>query len=142
MVEFLDFSQPTKDVLDTLKELRLLKLQYNDLDEKSQDIKEKMNVLEAEAIIKMENAGITKIKIDNSTLFIKSDRYASIPKESQEIAYQWLRDHDMAILIKEGVNNRDLMACLRELDPGELPDQNVEIPIIKISTVQRIGMRK
>ena len=141
-MEILDFGVPTPDLVDKLKELRKYKLEFGDLDEESQAIKDKIAVLEAEVVILMENSGVSKMKVDGSTLFIKSDRYASIPKESQEIAYQWLRDHDMAMLIKEGVNNRDLMACLRELDPGELPDQNVETPIIKISTVQRIGMRK
>jgi hypothetical protein len=141
-MEVIDFGMPTPDLVEKLKELRKYKLEIQNMDEKSQSLKEKVATLEAEVVIMMDNAGVSKMKVDGSTMYRKTDKYASIPTDTREAAFEWLKQHDLGALVKSQVNNRDLMAALKEIDPDELPDQSVEHPIIKISKVERIGLRK
>ncbi len=142
MVEVIDFGMPTPDLIEKLKELRKYKLEIKNMDETSQTLKDKVNILESELVIMMDNAGVSKMKVDGSTMYRKTDTYASIPTDTREAAFEWLQKHDLGALVKSQVNNRDLMAALKEIDPDELPDQTIDHPIIKISKVERIGLRK
>jgi hypothetical protein len=70
--------------------------------------------------------GVTTLNLSNGyRITTTSQARASIRAEAKEMAYQWLRDHEMEALISETVNASTLSATARQLleEGRELPDE-------------------
>lgn len=79
-----------------------------------------------------EAEGVTTLNLANGyRITTTSQARASIRAEAKEMAYQWLRDHEMEALISETVNASTLSATARQLmeEGRELPDELFSVHI-------------
>lgn len=95
-------------------------------------IKLKLNELEANLILIMENEGLQSFKDkDLGTFFLRVDTYASI--EDYDKAFSWLREKGMGDVIKETVHAKTLAAIAKD---------NPQIEGVKITLKTQLGIRK
>lgn len=134
-----DFNKPTDELIQKLKYLQLTKVAVKELEEMLDANKKELAELEAECVILMDNASVSQVKLEGALLYRKTDKYASIDKENTAEAWGWLKANDLSYLIQETVNSRSLMSALNELTEDILEKRPASI---KISPVERIGMRK
>ena len=86
-------------------QLKNLEDEIKNAEESVSKLKEKANALSEFEIPKMmEEMHITKLKLkDGEAVEIKKIYSGSIPPESKEAAFTWLRDHDLGDIIKRDI---------------------------------------
>ena len=137
----IDFSTPTTELIDKLKQLKFLRESIKELEEALEKEKECFATLEKECVLLMDNNSVTKIRVDGATMFRRTDNYISVNKEQKDDAFQWLREKDLGYLIQETVNAKSLTSAITTLKENE--GEDVEIPpCINQSKAERIGIRK
>ena len=94
--------------------------------------------LEEMVYARMENANIQSINVDNTTLYCKTNLYASISKANKKEGFEWLENNGYEDLIQESVNARTLAATIKEFlaTGGELPS------CISTTVKNTIGIKK
>lgn len=87
---------------------------------------------------RMENANIQNINVDNTTLYRKTNLYASISKANKTEGFEWLENNGYEDLIQSSVNARTLAATIKEFiaTGGEIPD------CISTTVKNTIGIKK
>ena len=104
-VQSITQADTAKSLSDKVIELKNLEDEISNAEESVSKLKEKANTLSEFEIPKMmEEMHITKLKLkDGESVEIKKIYSGSIPPESKEAAFTWLRDHDLGDIIKRDI---------------------------------------
>lgn len=94
-----------------------LRLKKDQLNQQLKEVQLELDQLESDLVLSMENEGLTQIKSDRGTLYLRDEVYARIEDPNQ--AFAWLRDNEMGDMIKETVNAKSLSSLVKE--KGEIP---------------------
>jgi len=94
-----------KSLSDKVIELRTMEDEIQNAENSLSKLKEKAKVLsQVEIPQMMDEMQITKLKLkDGESVEIKKIYGASIPQESQQEAFKWLREHDLGDIIKNDI---------------------------------------
>lgn len=113
------------------------------LEEKLKEVNQQYDSIRMRVIPDMmADEGITNITIKGiGRITITPDVFASIVKDKQDEAYQWLADHGMGDCIQETVNASTLKALVRRMlrdpDAPEIPEH-----LFKITPYSRASITK
>jgi len=124
-------------LLDQAREVKNLKEDIKHHNATLKQLKEKQEILEAGLYQALIDEDVQKLTIDNQTLYCRQEFYASMP--DKERGFDWLRNEGLGDLIYETVNARTLSSAMKERLQN---DEEVPDTVVKISTKEKIGMRK
>ena len=137
----------TKTLSEKVLELKALEDEIENAEESIKKLKEKANILSQFEIPKMmEEMHITKLKLkDGESVEVKKIYGASIPKEKQEEAFQWLRNNGLGDIIKNditvtfgrGEDNKAAQYAVLAKGQGYEPVQKVGVNPMTLKAVVR-----
>lgn len=106
------------------------------------DQKARVATLEEQALLYLTDEDLDGVKLEGKTVFIRTDRFASINKEDEETAFELLEKYGADFLIKTSVNANSLKGWVKEYieEHGELPEDLKEV--LNIFEKPRVRMRK
>lgn len=113
-----------------------LRNQKDQLKQQLKEVQEQLNGVESDLLINLENSGLTQIKSETGTIYIRDEIYAKIVDEDH--AFAWLRSNHCADLIRQTVNLKQLSATMKQ----HLENGQDKFPGIEASIVSKIGYRR
>lgn len=108
-----------------------LRNQKEQLTSQLKDIQEQLDQVEADLVLSMENTGLSQIKTDGGTIYLRDEVYARVADPA--LAFSWLRNNGFADVIKETCHARTLSSIVKD---------NGEVPGVEASFVTKCGYRR
>lgn len=127
-------------VVELANELARLKDQKDDLDNQVKTLNLRIEAITKQELPEaMDADGVSNIKLDGvGRISLRGEVYASIKKEDQPAAYEWLRHTGRGSLITETVNASSLKAAAKSwLKAGDVVPDFIRIQPITVAVLTR-----
>ena len=113
------------------EEFFALKRRKEDINQQLKAVNEAIEIADKELQLWLESNELEQIKTSEGTLFPRTECYARI--EDEDLAFDWLKLHDMNDVIKRTVHGKTLASIAKD---------NPDIPGVVTSFVTKMGMRR
>lgn len=115
--------------------LHTLNERYDQLESQQTELEQEINTLTEELVTVMDDEGVPRITIGNTTFYRKNDKYPRV--KDPDAMFRWLNDIGRGDMIKPTVNQQSLRSLCNERDR-----ENQEVPdCIELFVKKRVGTR-
>ena len=131
------------EVLTTARELRTLKDEKKDLEERLKAVNNSIDSKEFELVTQMTNEELDKFSLDGTTFYLQDAPYVKAVPESKKKLFSWLKRNGYKELVQETINANTLRATVKNmLDEGDGNLPKGLVGVVEITPHMKIGMRR